>query len=908
METSEEESQSSSVETRVSKSHKSKIHLIPVLVGNVIFLDSIEGDDKTAQVQNMNQPFLTLKAANKAAGKLAQIRGLVQIRIQPGFYQIGTTKLRPGVSIIGSGQFVTRLFGQFNTQKVNTGQETAVLELDLTSTNQPAILGLGTGRATLRRMHFTAQYVDNSITDQVAATLRAGNHVFSETEATLNSNGGTSLALYENLAGQNSVERGSHVIAVAGLTPVTIPPGSLGTSNKAFTIVGDYEFTFTVVNSGLPTNFTIYQNGGTTTLHGRFAIPNQNPINPPIFRSTLQIKNTMTVYFFSQGVVPYGIFLNFKVISKQTSSIPQSIAVYRHQPGSLSSKVQLVDNQVYNCVINTTSRPTITTANNNTILLSFTGDIIHNSGSIIVSVTAASILPIIDPQGSPITNSSSERFTRLSNGRLQFTTAKSVIIAAGITTGFSVAYLIVDNTTSFLTNSFRLNGNTSSINSDLSAIATSNIDVLVTDNNTIVQLIDNQGFAIPLGLSSPLIINTVNNNTIIFTIPFLPLFPVIIVPSTNTTIFPILFGEGASSDTPFVIINNSTELINQISNGVYQLTNIQFIQLISQSLIFDPPLVATDYTPPNTLNSINENHKSSTGAVMQVNQSAIFNRSGIFNIELNSAQTITVNPPTNNLPLALRIDVTTNAIGSKIISTVTLVPSDPGNPNQYTLNRIGRYTIDNFLSPNNFIIKFSGQVGSAFVNVAGPTTSNVDLQALDVSKPVLEDGSQIDYLQTVTTRNANIHIDDVTVHKSSTIPESLTPTKDQTKFPVQRIGTRGQHYLGGSQVQSITASPITMNFVISPSDGITSYNFRPMTQLTVTLPNILGSGNNFGVEPGTIYYLYNVSNSGILNVVSGSLNISYKGGTVSQYSVMAQTGTVLEAGTDSATTFWTVFV
>ena len=145
-------------------------------VGNTIYVDSICGDDQTGRPFSSNYPYLTIKAAIAAAFSKPAKKAVIEILIRPGTYLEGRIFLINNISLQGSGQLVTQVIGSFDTSLV-TDQAT-VLELTISSNENPAIFGYGSGSISFRRMQFLSTYV-SGVYGQSGALIVNGNSTLS---------------------------------------------------------------------------------------------------------------------------------------------------------------------------------------------------------------------------------------------------------------------------------------------------------------------------------------------------------------------------------------------------------------------------------------------------------------------------------------------------------------------------------------------------------------------------------------------------------------------------------------------------------------------------------------------------------------------------------------------------------
>ena len=125
-----------------------------VSVGRTIFVDSVFGNDATAEFQNFIKPARTVTAAYAIAAAFAVPGNPVQVFVRAGTYdEPNPIFLSNAVTLTGSGRSSTLIRGQFNGNNI-TGVSN-VSDLTLVSINRAAIIHPGTGVLVLRRVQFT---------------------------------------------------------------------------------------------------------------------------------------------------------------------------------------------------------------------------------------------------------------------------------------------------------------------------------------------------------------------------------------------------------------------------------------------------------------------------------------------------------------------------------------------------------------------------------------------------------------------------------------------------------------------------------------------------------------------------------------------------------------------------------
>ena len=131
------------------------------IAGNKIYVDAVFGNDQTAKVFDGNRPFKTINAALVAAKPYTN-DAVIQIFVNPGIYYEGKIKMIPNISLRGSGQLATQIYGQITSSNIVTGQEASVLELMLIGNDQPAVKANGSGSITFRRSKLISSYIGSS--------------------------------------------------------------------------------------------------------------------------------------------------------------------------------------------------------------------------------------------------------------------------------------------------------------------------------------------------------------------------------------------------------------------------------------------------------------------------------------------------------------------------------------------------------------------------------------------------------------------------------------------------------------------------------------------------------------------------------------------------------------------------
>jgi hypothetical protein len=264
----------------------------PIHVGNTVYVDAKFGNDKTGQVFTLNFPFATINAAIKALRKV-KFTSTVEVIVRPGEYQEGIIYLIDGISLQGSGRLATQVFGNINTMNVKI--ESTILELSINSNDTPAILGFGSGKTSFRRMRFSATYLRDF--NQSGVLITDGYHIFSESEGSLNNNGGVDNVVYRHLGGQLEVERASNTLAASSLPQVMVDP-----TVKTFTPSrGDVEYILTGTNQTINLPFFIQQekHTGFTSINRPFLITQQSggpsTINNDTELATITIGQTYLI-------------------------------------------------------------------------------------------------------------------------------------------------------------------------------------------------------------------------------------------------------------------------------------------------------------------------------------------------------------------------------------------------------------------------------------------------------------------------------------------------------------------------------------------------------------------------------------------------------------------------------------
>lgn len=219
-------------------------------VGNTIYVDSICGDDQTGRPFSSNYPYLTIKAAIAAASKPAK-KAVIEILVRPGTYLEGRIFLINNISLQGSGQLVTQVIGSFDTSLV-TDQAT-VLELTISSNENPAIFGYGSGSISFRRMQFLSTYV-SGVYGQSGALIVNGTHTFTDANGNLDNTGGTDVAIYRHLGGYLDVQRNNHTITSAALPQIIVPPNVMEFVPEE----GGVEYVLTGTNQVVKLPYKIY--------------------------------------------------------------------------------------------------------------------------------------------------------------------------------------------------------------------------------------------------------------------------------------------------------------------------------------------------------------------------------------------------------------------------------------------------------------------------------------------------------------------------------------------------------------------------------------------------------------------------------------------------------------------------
>ena len=192
----------------------------PGCVGNTVYVDSICGNDATGKPFSSKFPFLTINTAINSVKENTK-ENIIEVIVRPGNYNEGIIFLRNNISLQGSGRLATQIQGSFDTSLVD--KEATVLELSISNIENPAIFGYGNGRISFRRMRFNSTYISN-ISGQSAALVLSGNHIFSESEGSLNNNGGLDVAVYRHLGGFLETERNSHTLTSASLRQIFVNP------------------------------------------------------------------------------------------------------------------------------------------------------------------------------------------------------------------------------------------------------------------------------------------------------------------------------------------------------------------------------------------------------------------------------------------------------------------------------------------------------------------------------------------------------------------------------------------------------------------------------------------------------------------------------------------------------------
>lgn len=238
------------------------------LVGNTLFVDSVFGNNKTAQPFNGNLVYLTIREAIKAAIPLAQ-KGPIRISVRPGQYREGRLFPRSNMSIEGSGRLVTQIFGTFDTRYVTDVAEMTVLELSVISQNTVAIQGLGIGRSSFRRIKASANYFSGK-DGQYAILSSVGNHIITDSEIELNSTGGSNIYLHHLLGSSLTLERNTNSLNVSPLPEVShkLTKGGVNyTLGDNMNVVLPY----TEENATILDPFLITQMGGTSSrIHNNY--------------------------------------------------------------------------------------------------------------------------------------------------------------------------------------------------------------------------------------------------------------------------------------------------------------------------------------------------------------------------------------------------------------------------------------------------------------------------------------------------------------------------------------------------------------------------------------------------------------------------------------------------------------
>ena len=189
-------------------------------VGNTVYVDSVCGNDETGKPFSSKFPFATINAAISSV-KSATSSAVIEVIVRPGSYREGTIFLIDNISLQGSGRLVTQIFGSIDTSLVI--KEATVLELSISNDENPAIFGYGSGKISFRRMRFNSNYISQT-SGQSSALLVSGNHIFSDSEGSLNNTGGLDVAVYRHLGGFLEIERNSHTLTSIPLPQVIVCP------------------------------------------------------------------------------------------------------------------------------------------------------------------------------------------------------------------------------------------------------------------------------------------------------------------------------------------------------------------------------------------------------------------------------------------------------------------------------------------------------------------------------------------------------------------------------------------------------------------------------------------------------------------------------------------------------------
>ena len=226
----------------------------PVLYGNVLFVDALFGDNKTAKPYNPAYPYLTVSAAIKAASKLNRDT-TVQVKVGTGIFYDSPIKLIKNISVVGSGRLDTQIYAQFDTSELKNGESATVLELTNNTFNLPAVIGTGAGDISFRRSRHVSTFTDSS-SNQSACTISNGHHVFSDADCEVMSLGSSKTSVFRQTGGNLEIERTNNTVTGTAYSVITVDPSTnpvntpyvLPTDNTQYIFTGAY--TIVLPNQG----------------------------------------------------------------------------------------------------------------------------------------------------------------------------------------------------------------------------------------------------------------------------------------------------------------------------------------------------------------------------------------------------------------------------------------------------------------------------------------------------------------------------------------------------------------------------------------------------------------------------------------------------------------------------------
>lgn len=222
-------------------------------------------------------------------------------------------------------------------------------------------------------------------------------------------------------------------------------------------------------------------------------------------------------------------------------------------------------------------------------------------------------------------------------------------------------------------------------------------------------------------------------------------------------------------------------------------------------------------------------------------KNALIRGTGIISLILDGVETLKVEfDPTgaDDFFLAVRFTISSFSPGQPLVveGNLNLQPNDgSGSEMQLTIENsqqnLGQWSISNALDQSLFtVVKVPASAGPSYISLADSSQNKVD-----ISQPVVNQAQQLTFMINTESNRGRVHIDSVTQHGRSVPALNNIPVGTKNQYTIQKIGTQGQHYIGGSEVSTTNPTPIVGDYQIVNTDSLLLFAGGN----TVTLPLIL---------------------------------------------------------------------